>query len=182
MKKNIFAAALLASLVSPVMAGDFYLAGDIGRGKIDTDDDSLHGKSDTTFSLGAGFQFSNYFSVELAYRELLSGVRLDFAEDNTSKVSVDSFQVSAVGSLPVGEVASVYGRLGYARLESKVSWPDTSFEDGGSDTASTNKVFFGAGARYAVTDKIGLRAEYDRYAKWDDAVLSVLTLGIDYHF
>ena len=183
MKKNIFAAALLASLVSPVMAGDFYLAGDVGWAKFDLDDDgSSYGKSDTSFSLSGGYQFSSNFGVELAYRQLLNGVKLSFEDDFSSKISVKALQVSLIGSLPINDSTSVYGRLGYAHLSSKASWYDSDLVKLGSDSGSDNKAFAGVGARYSVTDTVGLRVEYDRYAKWDGAVLSALTVGVDYRF
>jgi len=188
MKKQIIIAAVLSALTLPAMAEGFYLAGDVGQGKIEVDAGNgfTTSKTDTTYSIGAGYDFNKFFAVEVAYRDLGSirdnGIGSDDAGDYnwTDKVTATAFQASVVGKLPVSDVLSVYGRLGIAKLdvEEKVRIDSDSF----SYDDSTTKGLFGVGLNYDITPEFAIRAEYNQYAKWDDTKLSALTVGATYHF
>lgn len=188
MQKQILVAAVLAALTLPAMASGVYLVGDIGQGKIEADagNDFTLSKTDTTYSIGAGFDINQFAAIEIAYRDLGSisdsytysiGVN-DY--NFSSETSATAFQASVVGKLPISDVFSVFGRLGVAKIE-----VDSDYNDDGdrwSNSESKTKGLFGVGVSYNITPEFAVRAEYSQYAKWDDTKLSALTVGATYSF
>ena len=72
MKKQFLVACILGAFTLPAMADNFYIFGDIGQGKMEVDggNDSKLSKTDTTFAVGAGYDFNKFVAIELAYRDL----------------------------------------------------------------------------------------------------------------
>jgi OOP family OmpA-OmpF porin len=192
MKKQILLACVLGAFALPVMADNFYVFGDVGQSTIafDANDGFTNEKSDKTYSLGAGYEFNQFFAVELAYRDLgnvtsrdsytQSGVNYN----DTYKTSAAAYQASVVASLPISDVLKIYGRLGLAEVD--LEYDDSSVGGGiaweKSSTQSGTKGLFGLGASYDVSSQIALRAEYSQYSKFDDIKLSALTVGAAYTF
>lgn len=189
MKKQIILASVLGALALPVMADGFYLTGDVGQSKFEVDagNDFNLSKTDTTYSIGAGYDFNKFFAAEVAYRDLGSitdsGSGSDQFGDYTwsTKFSATAFQASVVGRLPVSDVVSVYGRLGIAKIDIDVKNTDSDLPDDNYSESKT-KGLFGVGVSYDITPQFAVRAEYNQYAKWDDIKLSALTVGATYHF
>lgn len=187
MKKQLLMTALLGAMTLPAWAEGIYIFGDIERNKLEA---KFEGMSDsetkTGFGFGLGYQFNPNFGVELAYRDLLS-LSDSYSEPGYSasiKTDLSALQVSVLGSYPLTDVFSLYGRLGVGKVDLDVSAYEN---DGGivsraSGSESKTKAMFGLGARWAVAESVGLRAEYSRYAKIEDLTLSTLSVGIDYHF
>jgi OOP family OmpA-OmpF porin len=192
MKKQFLLACVLSAFTLPAMADNFYIFGDVGQGKfeLDSSNDSKLSKTDTTFSIGAGYDFNKFLGVEVAYRDLGEAVDRgsDFDGvddyDYVDKIGVTALQASVVGKLPISEVFNVYGRVGLASLDAEYSsvetYDDGIDEDSGSE--SKTRALFGIGASFDVTSQLAVRAEYNQYAKWDDLKLSALTVGAVYKF
>jgi OOP family OmpA-OmpF porin len=189
MKKQILIAAVLGALALPAMADGFYLAGDVGQGKIEADAGNgfTVSKTDTSYSIGAGYDFNKFVGVEVAYRDL--GTIRDRGTDSdeagsfgwTDKVNATAFQASVIGKLPVSDIVNIYGRVGVAKLDVEETIridnnPSRSYDD------STTKGLVGVGVSFDVTPEFAIRAEYNQYAKWDNTKLSALTVGATYHF
>jgi opacity protein-like surface antigen len=189
MKKQILLVAALGVLTLPALADGFYVTADVGQGKIESDAGNgfTVSKTDTSYSIGAGYDFNKFVGVEVAYRDL--GTIRDRGTDSdeagsyswTDKVNATAFQASVIGKLPVSDVVNVYGRVGIAKLDVDQTirinnQSSFSYDD------STTKGLLGIGVSYDITPEIALRAEYNQYAKWDDTKLSALTVGATYHF
>ncbi len=192
MKKQLLMACLLGSFTLPAMASNFYLLGDVGDSKIEVDvgDDYSYSKNTTTYSLGAGFEFNKFFALELAYRDLGNVTdRGNYLEEGVQynyrdKTSASALQASIVGSLPISEEFSLFGRVGVAEIDIDYDSVETSGSStwSDSDSDSESKALFGIGASYKITPQIALRAEYSQFAKWDETKLSTLTVGATYRF
>ncbi|GGY81771.1 hypothetical protein GCM10011613_28090 [Cellvibrio zantedeschiae] len=192
MKKQLLAACVLGAFTLPAMADNFYVLGDVGSGKVEVDagDDYTFSKSDTSYSFGAGFDINKFFAVELAYRDLGSvsdrgsyteaGINYNYRD----KTSATALQASVVGSLPISEDFSLFGRVGVAKIDVDYDSVETSGNSSwsDSDSESKTKALLGVGASYKITPQIALRAEYSQFAKWDDTKLSAVTIGATYHF
>ncbi|MFO1390530.1 porin [Cellvibrio sp.] len=185
----------MGAFTLPALADNFYVFGDVGQGKMEVDasGDFTLSKTDTTFSLGAGYNVNQFFAVEVAYRDLGqikdSGMDVDDLGDSylySEKLSATALQASVVGKLPISEDFNIFGRVGVASIDADykitASYPDGNNPAPIKDSESKTRALVGVGASYALTPQIALRAEYNQYAKWDDTKLSALTIGATYNF
>ncbi|MBV1776689.1 porin family protein [Burkholderiaceae bacterium DAT-1] len=186
MKKLLCIASLLTACALPAMADNLYVTGDFGQTKTSISNEDgklLDGKTSTAWSLGAGYRFDQNVAFELGYRDW-GKQSLDVSAMGESAHVEDKAHAlvgSVVGTLPLTDVFSLQGRLGYANIKAKLSANNSrgqsmSFEE------TYNKVLWGVGARYAVSKDVGIRAEYSRTGKFDDTTLSAFTVGVDYSF
>jgi OOP family OmpA-OmpF porin len=142
---------------------------------------SVDGK-DTAFKVFGGYMFNRHFGVEGAYVNLgevsYSG---DFFGSPVTggKVEVTGFNVAALGSYPVTEQFSVFGKIGLFIWEAEASdvtgGVPFSEKDDGTD------ISFGLGVGYNFTRNLGVRAEWERF-KLDDADADLLSIGIVWRF
>jgi hypothetical protein len=159
MIKQITAAILMAAASFAAAAAEptpFYVGADLGRTKVD------HFDNDTSFGVFGGYKFTPNVAVEAGYRKLgefgAYGVKTD----------VDQLSISVLASAPVANNVSVYGRLGYNRLEAKV----------GGYKEHDNKGLFGVGVSYSFTKEVSARIEWQRPSS--DA--QNLSVGVAYSF
>jgi OOP family OmpA-OmpF porin len=172
MFKKIAAATALIIASSASFAAEphtFYGGVDIGKTKIED-----LGKRDTSVGGFVGYHFHQNFAVEAGYRRLadydlvvVTGVGI---LDGSAKL--DQAHLSLVGSLPLDQKLSVYGRLGVNRLEAKVS------TRGFSDKDSTTKALYGVGMSYAFSPAVSARIEVQKPSS--DA--TNLSLGAAFQF
>lgn len=159
MIKQITAAVLLAATSFAASAAEptnFYAGGDIGSSKFE---DAGH---KTSFGAFAGYTFNENFAIEAGFR------RLGKWNIEGSDVKANQLAISVLGSVPVADQVSVYGRLGYNRVESK--WDDQK------DTQ--NKALFGVGVSYAITKEVSARIEWQRPVSHSHNI----SVGVAYHF
>ena len=183
MKKICLVLSAATLLSSNAFAGDLYGFADAGQSKISLDvEGSSFSKTDTAVSLGLGYKINSTFSIEGAYRDLGSISDVSEYDDKTS-ISATAIQVSVIAAAQMGDKFNLYGRLGYARIKAEAAYEDCCDSDyDESDSATKNKAVFGVGGEYKVTESFGVRAEYSKYAKWDDVTLSSVTVGLTYIF
>ena len=106
-----------------------------------SDSSALSGK------LFGGYQFTPHFALEVGAADLGS------VSSSSGDVNGHSVFLDAVGILPLSDRWSVLGRIGMAQVNL-----NTSF---GDDSGNGLKV--GLGAQYALTDKVSIRGEWERY-------------------
>lgn len=114
--------------------------------------------SDTAFKIFGGYQINRNFAAELGYADL-GKVKAE-ALGLTEEVKSTAWDLSLIGSYPINEQFSVFGRLGFYMADVK---DDTNF--GFSASNSNSDLTYGLGARYDVTQNLGLRAEWQRYSQ-----------------
>ncbi len=152
--KKIAAALLLAVIAVPAYAVDYgYYAGvNAGRSKVDSTigNTALTRTDDTSYGLLLGYQFNPNFAMELQYTDL--------GDFEVSPVSGKDnvWALALVGSVPVADAFSLYGKLGYANTRSSLS-------AGPASGTNRSAVTYGLGAQYDFTPEIGMRLGWDQY-------------------
>jgi len=145
MFKKIAAAAALALAASSAFAAAptaFYGGVDVGSTKIDD-----FGSSKTSFGGFVGYGFSQFFAVELGYRQL--------GKWDMGPVDVKAKQthLSLVGSYPLNERLDVYGRLGYNNLRGEASYGNVTYGD------DSDEGLYGIGLNYNFAPNLSGRIE-----------------------
>jgi OOP family OmpA-OmpF porin len=189
-KKALIASAfaLSGALAATQASAQAFIGGSIGQSDIEDDvagslitSGSVDGK-DTGWKVFGGYMFNRHFGVEAAYVDLgeasYSG---DFngAPVTGGKVEINGFNVAAIGSYPINEQFSIFGKIGLFMWDAEAS--DTtggvpfSAKDDGSD------ISFGFGVGYSFTKNLGVRAEWERF-KTDDADADLISIGLVWRF
>jgi len=214
MKKAVVLFATLAFSAGIASAeGNWYFGGSVGQASIDTDnvardvanllrDDygatgvySSKDESDTSFKLFAGYKFNSNFAIEGGYA--------DFGNFNAKaggvigtpisvKAKGESYAVfvDAVGTLPLNDSFSIFGKAGaaYAHTKMKVSGSWAGFTDSESETDNEVVPKLGLGAEYNFTKSVAVRAEYEKYFnvgdsdKTGESDIGVWSIGIKLSF
>jgi OOP family OmpA-OmpF porin len=169
----VVGAVVLSLLAVPSWSQDagFYIGGSIGQSRAKDSCDDVTAFScddkDTAWKLLAGYQFNRYLAAEIGYTELgeftiggaLSGVSV------SGTIEVRAFELVGVGSLPLMERFSAYGKLGAYHAETEATLTGTlgPISISQTDKESNTDVTFGFGLRYDFTRNLGIRGEWQRY-------------------
>jgi OOP family OmpA-OmpF porin len=122
-----------------------------------------------------GYQFTPHWAAEGGY---MAGGKTRDSEDASQGTQVqivknDGWYLSGIGTWPINDIYSVYGRLGYVLWDSK----STEFIVGAPKTSgSSGNALLGIGGGYMLGDTIKLRLEYQR-TSLDGGNWRALTLG-----
>jgi len=181
MGKIVFATLLLSAFIAtPALAdntGRYYVAADYGSATYS----GLPGWSNpNVIRIAGGFHFSPVFAVEIGYSM--------FGDSNTidpvfgpATISASSFQVAAVGTLPLSPQFDLIGKLGLAN-----NVEDYSDSTGYTASYSRSDWLIGFGAQFNVNSQVSVRALYDDYGKFDNFFppmkATSLSLGVVYNF
>lgn len=166
--KKLVAVALL-SLSSVAMADSGAYAGiGFGRASVDVDTTGLSNTSvddtDTGFKIYGGYQFTNNFGLEAGYADLgkatINGEEIGVPFNGSIENS--AIFLDAVGTLPLTNEFSVFGRAGVAFTKTEASVNVPGFGSA-SDKENEANLKFGLGAQYSFTKSVALRAEWERY-------------------
>lgn len=202
----------LAAVVSPFSAADdlsdagWYGGANIGQSNAKIDDqriiNGLNGSgfstasinnndSDIAYKIFGGYQFNPYFSVEGGYFNLGKfGFTANTLPAGTlnGNIRLQGFSLDAVGTLPITQRFSAFGRVGLADAQAQDSFSGTGAVRALNPNPSKwdTNYDFGAGLQYAFTESIAMRAEAERY-RINDAVgnmgdIDVYSLGLIYRF
>jgi OOP family OmpA-OmpF porin len=180
---TVLALASAVAFAGPALAQDsgFYIGGALGQSEIKGACSGLPpgvscDEEDTGWKIFGGFQFNRHLGVELGYANLgeasASGLGV------TATAEVTAWDLVAVGSLPIMDRFSVYGKLGLFLADAEVT-----SNVGVSSDESESGITFGVGLRYDFTRNLGLRAEWQRYQEVDDETdVNLLSIGIVWKF
>jgi OOP family OmpA-OmpF porin len=157
MKKRILAAfsaamvSVCASAQEP--ARGWYVGAEIGQA-------DFGGESDTAFKFLGGYRITRHFAAEGAYAWLF----------DKNGAEATAFELVAVGSLPLANQFSVFGKLGFANAYIE------------SSTLDEEKVelTYGVGVQYDLNHNLGLRAQWQRYDTSEE--IDFLSLGLVWRF
>ena len=176
--RKFLSAALfaLAAASTPALSQDTGWYGGLGIGQSTfvgacdgiSSPDSCREK-DTAWKIFGGYQFNRNFAGEFGYTDL-GKTTLSLAGFGSASNAVTGFELTGVGSLPVNQQLSVYGRLGF------FLW-NVDFMDGtglfGSASASGTGLTFGFGASFNLATNAALRLEWQRYKDVGDPVTTI---------
>jgi OmpA-OmpF porin, OOP family len=195
--KKIAAVLLLSSAVAaPAFAADegWYAGVDVGRSRTNSPPNIVLNKStDTVGGIWGGYQFNKYWGAEVFYTGAGKFNGVNAADTVAGSGKADVWGIDAVGTLPLSDTFSLYGKLGYA--DTKTSTSSYVIATGGPTTlsgASRNALTGGLGLQYAVTPSVGIRLGWDRYeaavsgasaaGSKDNFNVNVYSLGVLYKF
>lgn len=146
----------------------WYVAGSIGKN--DDLDDEL------ALKISGGYKFHPNIAVEFGYTSL--------GEANPGfgvHAEASAWELIGLYSYPLQGPWSIYGLLGLARIETKVSSPTPFFGfPAGSRTDTSTELTLGFGGQYDFSPKVGLRAQWQRYDTSNST--DVISLGVVYRF
>ena len=139
--------------------GDFwgYFGASAGQSKFTTDCHQFYDcdKKDTGFKVYTGGRVNEIFGLEVGYT--------DFGKISASGGQTEAWAVpiSLTAGTPLGARFGIFGKLGglYGRTDVTAD-PSTLFETGHKNGWGWT---YGAGATFAITPTLQLRADYDRY-------------------
>jgi OmpA-OmpF porin, OOP family len=150
------------TVVPSVLASGFNFGADIGRTEAKKYCDHITNCSaaDTGAKINVGYTFNEIFSTELGYTSF--GTIFD-SNDNSFAASQDASAItlSALGYLPINEMFSVYGRLGYARYNTNASG---SVQGVAVRDQSGNTPLWGVGAKVDFSSQFSMRLEFQDYS------------------
>lgn len=200
--------ALAVSMSTTALADDsaWYLGGNVGESNADIDDqriadDLLAGGYTTTgmssdekdvgYKLFAGYQLNRYLSFETGYFDLGS---FNFTADTlplgtlNGALKVRGINFDIVGSIPLGESFSLFGRAGVNYALTKDNFYGTGLVNVSNPNPSKREanLKLGIGMQYAINDAWAIRLEDERYHV-NDAVgnrgdIDLVSLGVIYRF
>lgn len=135
---------------------------------------------DTAWKIFAGYQFNRNFAVEVGYTDL--GEVSASAGGATVSAEATALEVVGIGSIPVADRFSVYGKLGLYRGET-----DLSSNFGVSGDESNNDLTFGFGVRFDLSRNAAIRAEWQRYGdvggdSTGESDIDVMSVGLIWRF
>jgi hypothetical protein len=175
MKKQVMllTGLALAFSAAPVMAGQGFVRGEIGRADIDFDLSGVgsNGETDTTWSVRGGYYFSNTMAVEAFYSEFYDESTV--FDDGTGTPITASGKLSGIGLGLVGKTHMgddqtgwfVTGRVGVMR--GKIEASLTGF---GTESETSYKPYYGVGGGYDFSPKMGLSVNLDHYKGTGDGL------------
>lgn len=213
MKLHMAIFALAASALatgSAIAEQGFYLGGSVGisrtkidKGSFDSELSALGiggissstDETDTAFRLRAGYQFNDYIAIEGGYANLGTfkynvDFRTPIAGNAYEKIKVDGFDISAVGTLPVGQGFSLLGKVGAFFSRTKANATATTALANASDDAKATEtnLLTGLGIQYAINRNLTVRAEWERFFKvgnndsTGEGDIDLYSLGLNYRF
>lgn len=139
-----------------------YLGGGIGQSKAKDGCSGVSGTGvscddkDTAFKLFAGYQLNRNFAAELGYTNL--GKVNASVPGASTDIKTQLGELSAIGAFPVWQELSIFGRLGGYYADAKMEGALTGSKKTGGFT-------YGAGVQYDFMRNLGVRGEWQRYAK-----------------
>lgn len=199
--------AALTAPVSPALAQKgFYVGGNVGVTRAEIDEDAVNqgllgigaasasttsDQSGTGFKAYAGYAFTPNFAIEAGYFDLGK-----FTTDSTvsppgtvrTELKFKGINVDVVGSLPLGDRFSLFGRVGVIRTEQDISVSSTGSIVTTQPSLSYDKTSWkaGVGVDYVLTGGLGLRAEAEVYRVPDGpdetANVGMFSIGLLYRF
>jgi OOP family OmpA-OmpF porin len=164
----ILGLASAMAFVGPAFAQDtgFYLGGALGQTSVDLDCTGTTScdDEDSSWRIFGGYQFNKHLALEFGYADL---------GESTASVSVPPFiatgtleatvwDLVAVGSLPIADRFSIFGKIGLYRADTDFSVTVPGLGSA-SESDSNTDLTYGVGARYDFTRNLGVRLEWQRY-------------------
>ena len=179
-------AATFAS-ISFAQQEHFYVGGELGVSQRDDIDDEV------LVGIHGGYQFNPNVRIELGIRSLMnesndSGHRFSYY---TEDFSVTSYQVSAVGLIPLNSHVRLFGRLGVALLYAAYEEYSRDYYDyyydyyyGSSYSASETKgvAFGGAGVEVDIRSRLSASFEYTYYPDFLGPETDTFAVGVKWRF
>ena len=184
----ILGLASAVAFTGPALAQDmgFYAGLSIGQSSADVDCTGFAScdDSDSAWKIFGGYQFNRNLAAELGYTDL--GEFTATGPGISAAVEATAFELSAVGTFPIADKFSIFGRIGMYMADTELS--ATVGGTSGSVSDDNTGLTFGIGVRYDFTRNLGVRAEWQKYSDvgGDDvggeSDVDVISIGVVWKF
>lgn len=150
-----------------------------------------HRDHDTGYKIFGGYQLNRNFSLEGGYFDLGRfgyTARTTPAGSVTGDLRVKGLNLDLVGTLPLSDSFSVFGRAGVNYAQTRDRFTSTGAVQITNPNPNTNgtNYKYGAGLQYAINDALSLRGELERYRVKDGVGnrghIDLLSVGLVYRF
>lgn len=192
MKKIAIVAMLSAVLATPAWAdnsGKVYIAGDLGSANFSNATLFFNGGGQAAFPnpgmirFAGGIHLNPMMAVEIGYS--VFGDSMLTTANGSYTLQARSFQVAAVGSLPVDRQFDLTGKIGLSNNSYNIRTSGNAFMvNGGSSTQSD--ILLGIGAQFHLNSQMTLRAQYESFGKFDNyaqpLTASAISVGMVLNF
>ena len=205
-KLSLLTLALMAAPFAMAQDSGWYVGGNVGQTQATIDDARItsgllgsglvagpinDNDTDRGYKLFGGYQVNRYFSVEGGYFDL---GQFGFSTTTTptgtlsGDIRIKGLNLDAVGTLPLTDKFSAFGRIGVTYAKSEDSFNGTGAVNvlNPNPSSRDTNLKVGLGVQYAFTDALSMRAEIERY-RIDDAVgnkgdIDMASVGLVYRF
>lgn len=184
MKLKALVLGIAMTVAAPLAMAEgsgFYGAVDFGKTTADGFCDGTAGLSckdnDTAIRFAVGKQFNDNFGVEGSYGPAVEATISDgwqtYSAENTE------WQFAAVGTAPIGNGLSVFGKMGMAFWEIQESIDGFQLWN-----TSGNDFLLGFGAKYDISPTMAIRGQYETHKVGDTERydLNTLSMGLLFKF
>jgi OOP family OmpA-OmpF porin len=187
--KRQFGQFILVALLSALIFGSvpafsqdvgFYAGFNFGQSKVD---DFCNGfascdDEDTALSIFGGYQVNRNFGVEVGYTDL--GQASISGPGGSVRFEATGFEFSGVGTIPLTQQFSLYGKLGLFLWDADARGTVLGFPFSGSDDGTD--LTFAFGARFNFTKNLVGQLQWQRYQDVADFDVDVIGLGLLFRF
>jgi len=158
---SALAAVIVCGLWAPASAQEGYAGASFlsTSTEIDTSVASFNPGSDS-WKVFVGYNVNKFFGFEATYYDM--GDLEDTSGNATLEASIEVFDVSFRGILPLGEVLQLTAKLGYSSVDVESTSTGTLLTV--TADGSTWEILYGVGAEVKMGKRVGIRADWD---KWD---------------
>lgn len=201
MKKIILSGAVCLLLSTAAIAEEskWYMGANIGQNKADSGIEagtSSLDEKDTAWKIYGGYNFNQYFGLEIFYADLgemslkgnngdtfsYAGTSYSFTANNASVVTeAESFGISAVASYPVHKYFEPFAKLGLHRYDLKSTVTASSLSSSSVSEDGTD-LTYGLGFKIPVGKKVSFVAEWERFEFDDSRESDFISAGLIYKF
>jgi OmpA-OmpF porin, OOP family len=156
-RKALFLALILVVTAPAAMAGG-YIGASAGQSSTQAKDSDINldfSGNTTGYKAFLGWNFFKFVGAELSYHKF--GTVKDTVSGVEIKSDADSYDVFAVGKIPIGFVEP-FAKVGYCHVSSKAD-----IEGNGSASDSNWDVAYGVGVGFNLVKVLHLRVEYEKF-------------------
>lgn len=201
-KLSLVALAVMASSLAMADDAGWYLGANGGQVRATIDEARItsslggitaitHDDRDAGYKLYGGYRLNQNLAVEGGYFDLGNfGFNATTAPTGTlsGNIKLRGLNLDLVGTLPITERFSAFGRIGANYAQARDSFTGTGAVHvlNASPSARDTNLKVGLGLQYALTDSLAMRAELERY-RINDAVgnkgdIDMVSVGLVYRF
>jgi OOP family OmpA-OmpF porin len=170
----------------------WYVEGNVGASRANDASYGINGLSVSNNGIGAnvnvGYKFMPYFGAEVGYTTYADSK----VKYNGTQIARDrhySYDIAAKGILPINDSGfDLFGKLGIARVESKVSATNATYAAANGFVVNNNKrtstsLYLGLGGEYSFTPNLAANVQWAR-AKGNSntGTLDLYSLGLNFLF
>jgi opacity protein-like surface antigen len=148
--------AAAAPLAGAQAGGSMYASANFGEASYDVDCAAglMCDDKDQAYKFALGWQFNRYAAAEAAYNDL---GQADFEGASLGAfLHATAYEIAGVGTLPIGGVFSLLGRLGLAHSKAKYG------RDFNGEVTSSG-LTYGAGLQLDFTKNVAARLQWQRF-------------------